>query len=245
LPYRRGESDLVYSRRKNAFFLIPVCDIPDEAEKDIDDWLGVDIGQAVIVATSDGNIHTNETIESNRARQQTLRSNLQSVGTKSAKKHLKRLAGKQRRFQRDVNHVLSKRLVLNAERTKRGIALEDLTHIRARTRVKGKENRAKRSNWAFRQLRNFIAYKAQMRGVRVTLVNPAYTSQRCFVCGHIEKANRKSQAEFCCKACGHTANADVNAAKNISRAAVSQPIVSDFSPLLRKEEKVLGASPCL
>ncbi|HEX2619598.1 MAG TPA: transposase, partial [Phototrophicaceae bacterium] len=89
-------------------------------------------------------------------------------------------------------------------------------HIRSRTRVKGSENRSKHSNWAFAQLRDFLTYKARLAGVPVTLVDPRYTSQRCFECGHIEKANRKSQSEFLCCACGHTTHADVNAAKNIA-----------------------------
>ena len=245
LQFQKGESDLIYNRKRKCFYLLPTCDVPEVEMSNPENWLGIDLGQVNIAVTNDGKIYNSKNIERSRVRAQTLRSNLQSVGTKSAKRHLKRLSGKQRRFQRDVNHVLSKRLVLNAERTKRGIALEDLTHIRKRTRVKGKENRAKRTNWSFRQLRDFISYKAEMRGIPITLVNPAYTSQRCFVCGHVEKANRKNQSEFCCKACGHTAHADVNAAKNIAWAAVRQPIVSDFIPVLCTEIKVLGTSPCL
>jgi IS605 OrfB family transposase len=245
LQFQKGESDLVYSRKHNCFYLLPTCDIPEIEKGNPDSWLGIDLGQVNIAVTSDEVIYNSKEIERNRVKAQTLRSNLQSVKTKSAKRHLKRLSGKQRRFQRDVNHVLSKRLVLNAERTKRGIALEDLTHIRKRTRVKGRENRARRTNWSFRQLRDFISYKAEMHGIAITLVNPAYTSQRCPVCGHVEAANRKSQSEFRCKACGHTAHADVNAAKNVAWAAVRQPIVSDFIPVLRTEIKVLGTSPRL
>jgi transposase len=68
----------------------------------------------------------------------------------------------------------------------------------------------------------------KLHGVRVDVVDPRYTSQRCFACGHIERANRKSQSEFLCCSCGHTAHADVNAAKNVAfLAEVMQPIVSD------------------
>jgi putative transposase len=62
-----------------------------------------------------------------------------------------------------------------------------------------------------------------MACVRVALVNPAYTSQTCSRCGHCEKANRKSQAKFLCVRCGYSAHADLNAAVNISRAAVIPP----------------------
>jgi len=224
LQYRQGETDLVY--RKGAFYLLAVCDIPDPDERDVDTALGVDLGVTNIATTSDGKTYTSATIERNRRKHQRLRTQLQKRGTKSAKRHLKKLAGRQRRFQKDVNHQISKRLVLDAERTNRGMALEDLTHIRSRTRVRGKDERARRGNWAFAQLRQFIAYKAALHGVKVWVVDPRYTSQRCFACGHTERANRKSQSEFLCCACGHTAHADVNAAKNIAWAAVIPPIVS-------------------
>jgi putative transposase len=51
---------------------------------------------------------------------------------------------------------------------------------------------------------------------RVEKINPAYTSQRCSVCGHVASENRKSQAVFACTACGYSCNADVNAARNIA-----------------------------
>ena len=51
---------------------------------------------------------------------------------------------------------------------------------------------------------------------RVEKVNPAFTSQRCSACGHIAAGSRKSQALFCCVACGFACNADVNAARNIA-----------------------------
>jgi len=51
---------------------------------------------------------------------------------------------------------------------------------------------------------------------RIEKIHPAFTSQRCSVCGHVTGENRKSQAVFTCAACGHTCNADVNAAKNIA-----------------------------
>jgi transposase len=51
---------------------------------------------------------------------------------------------------------------------------------------------------------------------RVEKVNPAYTSQRCSACGHVDAKSRESQARFRCTACGHATNADVNAARNIA-----------------------------
>jgi IS605 OrfB family transposase len=140
-----------------------------------------------------------------------------------------------RRFQKDTNHHISKRLVAKAERTKRTIALEDLSGIRTRARVKGSQQRARHTNWAFGQLRAFIGYKAQRTGVKVEIVRAAYTSQRCSACGHTERRNRKSQAEFCCVVCSHQLLADYNAAINIEWAAVNRPLVSSLAPGARVE----------
>lgn len=236
LRYRQGESDLVY--RKGEFYLLATCEIPDPDERDVDTALGVDLGVTNIATTSDGDIMTQDAIEKNRRKHQRLRTDLQQRGSLSAKRHLRKLVGRQRRFQKDINHQISKRLVQVAERTHRGIALEDLTHIRSRTRVKGSENRARHSNWAFAQLRQFIVYKARMAGVRVWVVDPRYTSQRCVACGHIERANRKSQSEFSCCACGYTAHADVNAANNIAWAVVMQPIVSETARPSRQRQSM-------
>ncbi len=51
---------------------------------------------------------------------------------------------------------------------------------------------------------------------RVEKINPAYTSQTCNTCGTRDRQARENQAAFRCRACGHQANADVNAARNIA-----------------------------
>jgi transposase len=56
---------------------------------------------------------------------------------------------------------------------------------------------------------------------RVEKVNPAFTSQRCSVCGHVAADSRKSQALFVCVACHHMSNADVNAARNIAVGCIA------------------------
>ena len=78
------------------------------------------------------------------------------------------------------------------------------------------------AGWAFDQLRQFIAYKAQAAGVPVEMVDPKHTSQRCTECGHVERANRCSQSEFCCRRCGLKVHVDVNAARNIRARALCQ-----------------------
>lgn len=228
LQFRQGETDLVFWN--GMFFLLATCEIPDPEPRDVTEALGVDLGVTNIATTSDGEVLTSAPVERNRQRMRRLRAELQARGSLSAKRHLRRLAGRQRRFQKDVNHQISKRLIEEAQRTNRAIALEDLTGIRARTRARGAEQRARHSNWSFAQLRQFIDYKARLAGIPVILVDSKYTSQQCARCGHIEKANRRSQSEFLCRACGHQEHADVNAAQNIAlRAEVMPPIVSDAS----------------
>src|SRR6185436_19133857 len=140
---------------------------------------------------------------------------------------LTRLSGQERRFAKHVNHCLSKRIVAKAERTKRAIALEDLTHIRTQVRAR-RPQRATLHSWGFAQLRAFISYKAQLCGVPVHLVDPRNTSRTCPACGHCAKENRKTQASFVCTSCGFAGPADVIAARNIARrAAVNRPHCSE------------------
>src|SRR5690606_24841429 len=161
-------------------------------------------------------------VERVRDRYHATRRSLQAKGTRGAKRVLKRLRGKERRFQADVNHQISRRLVEKARGAGKGIRVEDLTGIRQRVRVR-KAQRHRHHRWAFHQLRLFLEYKATLAGVPFEKVDPAYTSRTCPVCGHQEKANRKSQSEFLCRSCGLSANADEVGAINISLGGVSQP----------------------
>ena len=132
-------------------------------------------------------------------------------------------------LRRDINHQISKLLVEKAKDTGRAIALEDLGGIRDRVTVR-KSQRARHHSWSFFQLRSFIEYKAKRAGVPLVLVDPRNTSRTCSVCGHCEKKNRKSQSEFVCRSCGHSMNADVNAALNIGeKGAFNLPMVSSIA----------------
>ena len=147
------------------------------------------------------------------------------MGSKSSKRKLRRLSGREALFKRYTNHVISKGFVAVAEGTKRAIALEDLRGIRSRTTVR-RGQRERLGKWDFNQLRAFVEYKAKLRGVPVQLIDPRDTSRRCSRCGHVEKGNRVSQSEFRCRAYGFGSNADLNAAVNVRwRADVNQPIV--------------------
>lgn len=225
LTYQRGESDLVY--RKGQFYLYTTCDVPDELPIDPEGWLGVDLGIANIATDSGGESYSGSEIKNVRHRHRRLRQKLQRKGTKGTRCRLRMLAGKERCFAAHVNHTISKRIVEKAQRHSQGIALEDLGGIRERVTVR-RAQRATLHSWSFHQLRQFVQYKAQRRGIPVVYVDPRNTSRECSLCGHIDKANRPSQDTFSCTSCGHAAHADVNAAINIGRrAAVNPPYCSD------------------
>jgi putative transposase len=235
--WKIGGAELV--RRANVWYLCITQTKTNPALDEPTGWLGVDLGIVNLAADSDGETYSGELFERKRKWYASRRRALQQIKTKSSKRHLKRLSGHQRRFQKDTNHIISKQLVVTAKRAGRGIALEDLSGIRERVKVRSAAQRARHSNWAFGQLRQFISYKAQRAGVRVTFVDPAYTSQRCSRCGHTERRNRRSQAEFCCVVCQFASPADYNAAINIERAAVNRPMVSS----LRVEAQATGIYP--
>ncbi|MFC4470076.1 RNA-guided endonuclease InsQ/TnpB family protein [Streptomyces xiangluensis] len=215
--YRKGESDLVC--RDGLWFLSATCEVP-EAEPNTEpmDFLGIDLGIVNIATTSDGEIMAGRELNRVRARERGLRTKLQKKNTPSAKRRLKKRRRKEARRAKDINHKIAKHVVAEAERTGRGIALEDLTGIRERVRLQ-KPQRAALHSWGFPQLGQFIAYKARKTGVPVVHVDPAYTSRTCAECGHIDKANRVSQARFACRNCGFVDHADRNSSRNIRARA--------------------------
>ena len=221
----KGQADLLY--RKGTFYLAVTIDRLEPPPDETQGTLGVDLGIINLVTDSTGESFSGELVEANRKRHHALRVRLQKRGTKDAKRHLKKLSGREARFKKNTNHVISKRIVQKAKQNSQALAIEDLRHIRKRTdSTVRRSQRSKQSSWAFGQLRSFLSYKAALAGVPLHTVDPRNTSRTCSVCGHCAKENRKSQACFCCVQCGHTDNADRNAAINISRAVVKQPIAA-------------------
>ncbi|MCD9142429.1 RNA-guided endonuclease InsQ/TnpB family protein [Streptomyces albireticuli] len=211
---RQGESDLI--ERDGVFYLVAVCDVPEVAPYEPDGFVGVDLGITNIATTSTGYRAAGRGLNRYRKRQLELRRKLQAKGTKSARRLLKRRNRRERRHAANQNHIISKKIVTTAERTGRGIALEDLSGIRDRVRLR-KDQRTKLHSWSFHQLAAFTEYKAKRAGVPLVYVDPAYTSRQCSECGHIDRKNRVDQATFACRACGALMHADDNASHNIGR----------------------------
>jgi IS605 OrfB family transposase len=221
----RGQADLVL--RNGVFYLGVVVDVPEAPVSDVYEWLGVDLGINNIAVDSDGQTWSGKQVNGLRARHGKLRSRLQAIGSKSSRRLLKKRSGKEQRFTRNVNHVISKLLVAKAKDTDRGLALEDLKGIRGRITVRRHQRRSQHS-WSFHQLRSFIEYKARIIGVPTRLVDPWNTSRTCPSCGYVSRQNRVGE-RFQCGACDFVGFADHVAALNIrGRAAVSQPDASRY-----------------
>ena len=204
---------LVYDKKKKAFYIHFVIEVPETPESEADNALGVDLGINRIATLSTGETISGRDLNRLREVRQRTKSSLQAKGTQGAKRALKRLSGKQSRMMENVNHVISKKIVKAAKSANVAIALEDLTGIRERA-AKGKRMRKMLGRWAFYDLRIKIEYKAKQAGVAVVFVDPAYTSKTCSVCGEI---GSRRKHKFVCKSCGNCMDADHNGAMNISR----------------------------
>lgn len=223
LAHRQGESDLVY--RDGTFYLFATINYEEPPAGPVEDVIGVDLGVVNIAVDSDGNRHSGAHVNALRHRHRRLRKKLSAKFTASARRLYNRRKRKERRFATHINHTISKRLVAEAQRTKRAVALEDLHGIRDRVRAR-QPQRATLHSWSFHQLRSFVEYKAKMAGVPVLLVDPRNSSRTCPACGHCEKANRVSQDRFLCKQCGLAGLPDFFAAlilRERGRATLSWP----------------------
>ena len=209
LKSRQGESDLILN--KGFFYLAATCNVDQPEPVDVDGFLGVDLGVAEIAVTSAGKKYSGAAVKGVRHRHRRLRAKLQKKQTRGAKRKLKQLAGREARFATHTNHCISKDIVETARRTNRGVAIEELTGIRARVRAR-RNQRAVVHSWAFAQLGAFLIYKAAVAGVPLVKVDPRNSSRECSRCSHIDKLNRPSQSKSLCRSCGYSANADLNAA---------------------------------
>ena len=203
-------------------------DLPEEHESS--DTLGVDRGiNTICINTictlSDGTNYAGGKLNAYREKRYRVRRSLQAKAGKGTRTSTRRncrrllstLSGKERRFQKHINHEISKDIVAKAKAKEQTIVLEDLSGIRqSGIRQSARQRKGQRRrfhSWAFYELEQFIRYKAAFAGVPVMSIDPRYTSQTCHECKHI---GTRRGADFKCESCGHTADADVNAARNIA-----------------------------
>lgn len=214
-------------QRPSGWWLYVVVSIRHQESAISDKVVGVDLGINRPAVTSDALFLGKRRWKEIEQRYFRLNRKLQSKGTKSAKRHLKKMARRRGRFRRDCDHVLSKRIVQSVEPGS-VIVIENLTDIRTRTKQKGRKQRRRHHGWSYAQLRRFVTYKGEEANCKVIAVDPRHTSQRCSKCGHVHKKNRPTQSVFKCTECGYEVNADLNAARNVAWKYLAEAGMSGF-----------------
>ena len=184
--------------------------------------VGIDRGLRFLTSTYDENgccsFSSGKEILHKRNKFIKVRAILQAKGTKSAKRKLKAISGRENRWMNDINHQLSKTLVERyGENTL--YVIEDLAGVsfdeeNLSNRIKSQRSEIR--SWSFYQLEQFLNYKALEASSYVLKVPANYTSQRCPKCGRIHKENRHHKThEYVCDACGYRSNDDRIGAMNL------------------------------
>ncbi len=219
------ESLLRIDRKGRCFFLFTFSkDIIADNSVLQNKVLGIDVGVNNLAVTSDSRFYNSSKVRQIKRKFKYLRSKLQTKGTRSSKRLLRKISGRETRFMAWHNHNISKDIVSSFNGNR--IVMENLKGIRKLRR--GKRMNYWLSNWSFYQLQSFIAYKAERNGIKIIKVRPYMTSQICHRCGHL---GSRSNASFACSHCNLSSySADLNAARNLAhpmlaerQAAITQP----------------------
>ena len=222
-----GAAKIVYQRYSKTYYLM----VSIEVETPIVDPLkitrvsGVDVGMRYLAVETDlqnkSKLYSGSEARHKANRYHKARQTLQRKDTRSAKRRLIALSGRERRFIADVNHQISKEIA----KPNSLIGLENLTGITEITKSKSgkkaskKQRKANRNKakWSWDELHGYIDYKANMNGSLAIKVPAHYTSQSCPKCGHTSGGNRpKKGLLFRCECCGHELHADLVGARNIA-----------------------------
>jgi putative transposase len=223
-----GGAKLWYSKPTKTYYLLVSMEVevPELVPIDIKRVMGVDVGQRYIAVAADTQNQTQffsgKQVRHKASRYVKARKSLQRQGTRSATRRLVALSRRERRFIADTNHCIAKQVATPSSL----IGLENLTHIRERTKPKRKGKKAskkqRRANsnkarWSFAELHSFIDYKAMLSGSLAVKVDAHYTSQACPHCGHTSQENRPNKGlTFVCQSCGYTLHADLVGARNVA-----------------------------
>jgi IS605 OrfB family transposase len=243
-----GAAKLWYDKAHKQFYLLVSLElkVPDPTPDTLPTVVGVDVGQRYLATTAtltnQSRFYPGKRVRARADHYARLQKRLQKKGTRSAKRRMLALSGRERRLKLQVNHSIAKSIVASHPHTL--IGLEELTGIRERTRrrkrrrkkqgkgvepVSQKARRANRhaSRWAFAELHGMLSYKAALAGSLAIKVDADYTSQTCPYCGYADKKNRPGKGLlFICQheQCpyrlymGHpyTLHADLVGARNIA-----------------------------
>jgi IS605 OrfB family transposase len=233
-----GAAKLWYDHPRKQFYLLITLEIEgaDPTPQSHTQVVGVDVGQRYLAVTAtpkhEATFYSGKAVRAKADHYARLRKRLQKKGTRSATRRLVVISGRERRLKQDANHQISHHIV--TEHPHSLIGLEDLTHIRERTKrrthkrkqkgkgyepvsVKARKANRHESSWAFAELHSFIAYKAMLAGSMAVKVDAHYTSQACPMCGYTSEANRPNKGLlFLCQSCHYVLHADLVGARNVT-----------------------------
>jgi putative transposase len=233
-----GAAKLWYDKPHKQFYLLVTLEIEvaEPTPESHQQVVGVDVGQRYLAVTAtlqnDASFHPGKQVRAKADHYARLRKRLQRKGTRSATRRLVVISGRERRLKQDCNHTISRHIIDSHPQSI--IGLEDLTHIRERTKrrthkrkkngkgyepVSVKQRKANRhaSKWAFAELHGYIAYKATLAGSMAVKVDAHYTSKACPMCGYTSDANRPNRGLlFMCQSCHYSLHADLIGARNIA-----------------------------
>lgn len=222
-----GAAKIWYDKTKKTYYLLVSLnlEVPELKPEDIKQVKGIDVGQRYLAVDTNTRNQTKffsgKQVRHKANKYHQARKTLQQKGTRSAKRRLISLSGRERRFTAAVNHSISKHIV--SPNTL--IGLENLKHIRERTNRKSskkasrKQKKANRnqSKWSFAELHLYVDYKAILSNSLAVKVPAQLTSQYCPKCGHVSKESRPNKGLiFRCVACNHELHSDLVGARNVA-----------------------------
>ncbi|MGY6767239.1 RNA-guided endonuclease TnpB family protein [Ligilactobacillus salivarius] len=217
--WKFGLAKLLKSSNKWHLHVSATKEVADFDKQMVKHVVGIDRGLRFLATSYDEQGKTIffdcQAIIRKHAKYQKLRATLQTEGTKSAKKRLKKLSGRENRWMSDVNHCLSKTLVQKYGANTLFV-LENLNSVSFERTDLPKALRSQNKSWTFYQLEQFLTYKAHLNNSEVVEVSAKYTSQRCPKCRVIKKDNRNhGKHEYHCINCDYRSNDDRIGAINI------------------------------
>jgi len=222
------ESLLRIDKKSRCFFLFTFSKEIKTSPSSPKKVLGLDLGINKLVVTSDRQFFKNPEVKKLKNRFLYLRKKLQAKGTRSAKRLLKKLSGRETRFMAWTNHKVSKQIISNLGAGD-VVVMENLKGIRKNL---GRKMNRWLHSWSFYQLQQFITYKAERKGITVVKVPAEGTSKTCSRCS--STSSKRHSGFFECRSCGFHLDADLNASyniaqlytRNLGKAVVNQPNIS-------------------
>ena len=204
--------------------------------------VGIDLGVAKNMVLSTGEIMNMSKVRidmldrrERKARKKLARKKRGSKKYAKQRRRVAAIAAQKARVRKHWQHEVSKEIsnrfglvviedlkVRNMTASAKGTIEEPGTNV---AQKKGLNRSILNQGWGMLEAK--IEYKVEEQGGHVYKVPAQYTSQTCSECGTVDKKSRKSQSSFECRKCGHSMNADHNAAINILAAFSRMPVGSD------------------